>query len=279
MTASAASTNTARAGEGVVEAVDERRRVARARRRRRPAGGDRREHGEAERAADLLRRVEEAGGEALVLVLEAGRRDQRQRHEDGAHPERREEHRGQHVRQVGAVDRAAASGAASPAAVRIIPTAATGRTPIRGAKLDARPAETMIPAVKGRNARPGLERPVAEHALDVERVEEEHREHPRHREEHHDVGGQSASGSGRSTAARAAPSRASRSATKLSEQDRRRGRRSRSSSPSVQPSVSRLDDRVDERHQAAGHRDRAGDVVAAMARARRATRARGAARG
>ena len=76
----------------------------------------------------------------------------------------------------------------SPSAVRIIPTAATGRTPIFGAKLEARPAETMTPAVNGRNARPGLERLVAEHALDVERVEEEHREHPRHREEHHDVG-------------------------------------------------------------------------------------------
>ena len=44
----------------------------------------------------------------------------------------------------------------SPSAVRIIPTAATGRTPIFGAKLDARPAETIIPAVNGRNASPAL---------------------------------------------------------------------------------------------------------------------------
>src|ERR1044071_5282265 len=33
------------------------------------------------RAADLLRGVEEPGGEPLVVVLQAGRREQRQRHE------------------------------------------------------------------------------------------------------------------------------------------------------------------------------------------------------
>ena len=43
-----------------------------------------------------------------------------------------------------------------PIAVRTIPTAATGRTPMRGAKVDARPAETMIPAVNGRNATPAF---------------------------------------------------------------------------------------------------------------------------
>ena len=40
-----------------------------------------------------------------------------------------------------------------------MPAAATGRTPIRGAKFEARPAETMIPAVNGRNATPALSGP------------------------------------------------------------------------------------------------------------------------
>ena len=40
-----------------------------------------------------------------------------------------------------------------------MPTAATGRTPIRGAKLEARPAEIMTPAVNGRNATPALSGP------------------------------------------------------------------------------------------------------------------------
>jgi hypothetical protein len=47
----------------------------------------------------------------------------------------------------------------SPAAARRKPTAATGRTPIRGANWDAREAEIMIPAVNGRNARPASSGP------------------------------------------------------------------------------------------------------------------------
>ena len=43
-----------------------------------------------------------------------------------------------------------------PSAVSTIPTAATGRTPIRGARFDASPAEIMIPAVNGRNATPAF---------------------------------------------------------------------------------------------------------------------------
>ena len=43
--------------------------------------------------------------------------------------------------------------------VSAIPPAATGRTPIRGAKCDASPAETMIPAVNGRNASPASSGP------------------------------------------------------------------------------------------------------------------------
>src|SRR5262249_10426209 len=46
-----------------------------------------------------------------------------------------------------------------PAVVSSIPAAATGRTPIRGANAEANPAETMSPAVNGRNARPAFSGP------------------------------------------------------------------------------------------------------------------------
>ncbi len=47
----------------------------------------------------------------------------------------------------------------SPMMVSTMPVAATGRTPIRGAKFEARPAESMTPAVNGRNATPALSGP------------------------------------------------------------------------------------------------------------------------
>ncbi len=40
-----------------------------------------------------------------------------------------------------------------------MPMPATGRTPTRGAKLEASPAEIMIPAVNGRNASPAFNGP------------------------------------------------------------------------------------------------------------------------
>ena len=46
-----------------------------------------------------------------------------------------------------------------PIELTIIPTAATGRTPILGANCEARPADTMIPPVKGRNASPASNGP------------------------------------------------------------------------------------------------------------------------
>ncbi len=125
----------------------------------RPARRERRQDGEAERAADLLRRVEQARRETLVGVLETGRRDQRERHEDRAHPERRQDDRRQHVRQVRAVhrqlreqqrdrQRSAGSRPRRPAGHR--PAARTA---------DASPAETMIPAENGRSATPAFSGP------------------------------------------------------------------------------------------------------------------------
>ena len=46
-----------------------------------------------------------------------------------------------------------------PAIVTTIPTIATGRTPTLGANREARPAETMIPPVNGRNASPASSGP------------------------------------------------------------------------------------------------------------------------
>ena len=51
-------------------------------------GRERRQHREAERAADLLRGVEQAGREPGVLVADVRRRDQRDRHEEQAHADR-----------------------------------------------------------------------------------------------------------------------------------------------------------------------------------------------
>ena len=67
-------------GERPVEAVHERRLRAAGR----AAGRERAQDREPERAADLLRRVEEAGRETLIGVLEARRRDERERHEHRA---------------------------------------------------------------------------------------------------------------------------------------------------------------------------------------------------
>ena len=149
--------------------------------------------------------------------------------------------------------------------------AAVSSNPIDGDRPHADPRRELRrepggdhdPGRERQEREPGLQRPVAEHALDVERVEEEHREHPRHREEHRRCSPSGASGRGRSRAARAAPSPAARSATKpraaATARDEEADRRRRGPARRL-----RLDDRVDERHQAAGHGDRAGDVVAPL---------------
>jgi hypothetical protein len=48
---------------------------------------------------------------------------------------------------------------AIPAIVTVIPAIATGLTPTRGENFDASPAETMMPAVNGRNASPASRGP------------------------------------------------------------------------------------------------------------------------
>jgi hypothetical protein len=119
---------------------------------------ERREHREAKRAADLLRGVEEPRREPLVLVVEPGRRDQRERHEHRTHPEGREQDRGQHVHEIGAVDGQLRQ-QKEPDVLRRKPATAIGRTPRRGANCDAIDAESITPAVNGRNARPAFKGP------------------------------------------------------------------------------------------------------------------------
>ena len=71
---------------------------------RRLVRGERREHRQPERPADLLRRVEEARRQSGVLLADVGRRDQRDRDEEQAHADRLRDHRRQHVAQVRVVD-------------------------------------------------------------------------------------------------------------------------------------------------------------------------------
>ena len=66
---------------------------------------ERREQREPERAADLLRGVEQARREPGVVDGDAARRDQRHRHERQAHPDRGEHDPGQDVGDVGALGR------------------------------------------------------------------------------------------------------------------------------------------------------------------------------
>ena len=145
--------------------------------------------------------------------------------------------------------------------------------PIRLTPSCESPAPMPIPTVTGRNARPASQRREAEHALDVERVEEEHREEPRGDEQHRDVGG--------ADRAHAEDVEADeRRALPLldqdegREQDQPRRRRSRSCWRDVQPDCLHVDDPVDERDQAGGDGDGSGHVEDPVLARPRATRAR-----
>ena len=70
-----------------------------------------------------------------------------------------------------------------------IPMSGTSRAPSFGTRLCDSPAPMMIPGREREEREPGLERGVAEHALEVQRVEVEHREEPGGDEEHDDVRG------------------------------------------------------------------------------------------
>ena len=170
------------AGEGPVEAVHERRLRAAGRAARRERAQDR----EPERTADLLRRVEEAGRETLIGVLEPRRRDERQRHEDGAEPERGEQDRRHDVGDVRPVHRDARE---QHHAERGDDHPDDGDRPHADPRRELRreTGRDDDPGGERQERETGLQRAVAEHALEVERVEEEHREETRRDEEHRDV--------------------------------------------------------------------------------------------
>ena len=117
--------------------------------------GERREDREAERAADLLRRVEEPGREAGVLRRHVRRREQRHRHELEPHADRDDHHGREEAGRSTCRERE----------LRVEQHAAgrdreagevTARTPIRLISDCAAPAPITIPNVNGRKARPAL---------------------------------------------------------------------------------------------------------------------------
>ena len=168
----------------------------------------------------------------------------------------------------------------SPTAASSSPAASGALMPKRMTSLAERPSENA-PMIRlaGRKARPTCERAVAEHQLEVERREEEPREHGRGPEHADDVRGRDVAQPEEAERHRAA------SATRASmrEEERQQRRRAAPSRPSVcadvQPVLVAVHDRVDGEHQRGGHRHRAGDVEAAARRRPAAPPAAAAARG
>ena len=267
-----------------MEAGDERLRLVSLRRRvaerrelvRRPARRERREEREAERAADLLRRVEEAGREPRVVGGDAARRDQRDRDEDEPHADGREEDPREQVGQVRAVRREAQEreqpgrGEREPDQ-RHLARAERRNEPLRESGADDHPGGER----DERESR--LERREPEHALDVERVEEEHREEAGCDDEHRHVRAAHGPAPRRSRGGRAARPSAARSArTRRAARPRARGSRAprRSPSPPRPSGRSRRRARSGRRSPWRPRRGRSSG-----ARARPSTRGRGGARG
>ena len=138
------------------------------------------------------------------------------------------------------------------------------------------PAPMMIPAVNGRNASPASSGGVAEHALQVERVEVEHREEARRDEEHRDV-----RRAHRAHAEDAQPherlGRAALDRRRTPRAARTRARRSRTCAPIPSPSPAPSRSRRRGAISPDGHGHRALRRRSSCARARPSTRARSAA--
>ena len=189
-TTAAAADQRGRDHERDLEPVHERRALLRAVRERvrRPVVGERREHREPERAAHLLRGVEHARGEPGVLLGDVRGRDQGQGHEGQAHADRQRRERGEQ-RRVGAVDRGRRREHREPDRRQ--------RRADREHALGPEAADQLLrehradhdPEAHRQERDAGLERRVAEHLLQVQGAEEEHREHPGEDQQHHAVGG------------------------------------------------------------------------------------------
>ena len=189
-----------------------RRRASRACDAARPGRRDRREDRETERAADLLRRVEQPRGETGVGGVDVRRRDQRHRHERQPHPDR-------HRHQAREADRPDSVPCAGIRLSRIEPERGQQRCPTTGTArgadaLDQRlgePGADHDPEGHRHERDAGLERAVVEDLLHVDRGEVEHPEQPRDDEEHRHVGARQRAAAGRCRAGSAAPSNGSRS--------------------------------------------------------------------
>ena len=161
---------------------------ARARDRGRVLRGERRQHGEADRAADLARGVHQAGGEARLRALNAGRRRDRHRHEGEADPGGGDHGGQQHVGEIGAVGRHAGEEHHPDRDERH----AAGEDPA-GADARGRAARHRRRRHDRQRHRQegdaGPDRGVAEHLLQVQRHEVPHGEDRRAEHEDDDVGG------------------------------------------------------------------------------------------
>ena len=150
------------------------------------AGRQRREDGQPQRAADLLGGIEQAAGQAGVLVADAARPQQGDRHERQAHPQAHRQQPHQQVRDVAAVHRQLGQDQHSEGCQRD----AAGGDVAHADALDERLGHAGADDDPGRHRQEGqtrAQRAVAEDLLDVERGEEEHPEHPRRDQQQHRV--------------------------------------------------------------------------------------------
>ena len=150
------------------------------------------QHGQPERAAHLLHRVEHARADAGVLVPQVVHRGQGQRHEHQAHTDRHQQDAGQHVSGVAALDRVDRE-AGVVRQPREQEQAGGGQQRADAREVARVEAVDQVGGQTGREHEPEaerqerdarFERAVAHDVLDVLAEVEEHREHRGRREEH-----------------------------------------------------------------------------------------------
>lgn len=112
-------------------------------------GGDQAEDRQAERAADLLGGVDQAAGQALLAVGDAGDGGDRDRHEGEAEADRRQQRGAEDVGEEGAVDRDLGEPDQAERD-QPMPVARIGLKPTFVTNCEAIPAERMIETASGR---------------------------------------------------------------------------------------------------------------------------------
>ena len=148
---------------------------------------DRAEGREAERAPDLLHRVEHGRGDRAVLVRHGVHGGQGERHEDETQPEGEHDDPGQEVRGIRALGREVGEAPHAERGER----GARARDPARVDLRDEPRGDLRgddDADREGQEGQPRREGRVAEDRLDVDAEEVEHREHARADDEHDEVG-------------------------------------------------------------------------------------------